>query len=164
MKLFKSKKAVAIAAAAGLTLGIAGGAFAYFTTTGSGTGTASTGSASDLTINQDTIDYSAADDLFYPGTTADVTFTVDNASPGNQYLGTISLASWTSNAPLTCDSSLAGQDDWFTMPDVTVGQNFTGATNGQAVTNGGTISFNDDGNQDACQGKTITFTYAGTTP
>jgi hypothetical protein len=159
MKRFMNKKVVAIGLAAGLTLGAAGAAFAYFTTTGSGTGTGVVGTSSNLNINQASITYSNGANLV-PSSSAVVTFTVDNSASSAQYLASISLASWTSNKT-GCDST----DDpgWITMPTVTVGQDFTAATSGQAVTNSGTITFNDLStvDQDACKGASLTFTYSG---
>jgi hypothetical protein len=163
MKRFMNKKVVTIGLAAGLALGIGGAAFAYFSSTGSGTGTASTGNTSAVTVVQDSITYNGPSDgagsSLKPGDTATVDFGITNPG-GNEYVTSISLASWTSNSPSTCDSGIAGQSGWFTMPTVPVGADFahgTDTTTGKT----GTITFNDDltHSQDACAGKTITFSY-----
>jgi hypothetical protein len=160
MKRFMNKKVVAIGLAAGLTLGAAGAAFAYFTAGGSGTGSATTGSAQTVTIVQDSIAYNGPGSTtnFVPGDTATVAFGITNPS-GNQEVGTISLASWTSGSPTTCGSTVAGQSGWFTMVPVAVNHDFGNGID-QSTGKTGTITFNDDGPQDACAGQTITFTYS----
>jgi hypothetical protein len=163
MKRFMNKKVATIGLAAGLALGAAGAAFAYYTSSGSGTGTASTGSTSNVTVVQDSIVYNGPSDgaptSLKPGDTATVAFGITNPG-GNQYVTSVNLASWTSNSPSTCDSSLTGQSGWFTMPSVPVGADFahgTDTTTGKT----GVITFNDvSASQDACAGKTITFTYS----
>ena len=165
MKRFMNKKVAAIGLATWLALGAAGAAFAYFTSTGSGNGSATTGSSQSVTVVQDSITYNgpAGDNVLdpnlYPGDTATVAFGITNPG-GNQHVGTVSLASWTSSSPSTCDSTVAGESGWFTMPDVTVNQDFA---HGSDLTTGdtGTITFNDvNAIQNACAGKTITFTYS----
>ena len=54
----------------------------------SGTGTANVGSSSNFVLHS-----SLSGGNLYPGTSNTVTFTVDNPSPGHQYLNTITLAS-----------------------------------------------------------------------
>jgi hypothetical protein len=159
MKLFKSKKAVAVGITAGLALGVAGGAFAYFTTSGSGTGNASVGTDTALVINQDSITYSSApDDNLYPGTSATVTFTVDNPSSGHQFLDTISVTSVTSDQA-GCDSTT--EPTWFDISDTDVVQADYAPGNGQAVTGDLTVGFNNQNvSQDVCKGATLTFHYA----
>jgi len=163
MKRFMNKKVATIGLAAGLALGAAGAAFAYYVSTGSGTGQASTGSSSNVTVVQDSIAYNGPSDgapsSLKPGDTATVAFGITNPG-GSEYVTSINLASWTSNSPTTCDSSLAGQSGWFTMASVPVGADFAHGTD---TTTGdtGTITFNDvNADQDACAGKTITFTYS----
>ena len=162
MKRFMNKKVATIGLAAGLLLGAGGAAFAYFTSTGGGTGTGSTGSSSNVTVVQDSIAYNGpsngAPTSLKPGDTATVAFGITNPG-GSEQVGTISLASWTSNDPTHCDSTLAGQSGWFTMPDVPVNTDFPHGPD-QTTGQTGTITFNDSGNQNACQGKTITFTYS----
>lgn len=74
---------------------ISGAAFAYFTTTGDGTGSGTTGASSALVI------HGTAATTLYPAASSTVTFTVDNPSPGHQYVNTISLASVTTDAAHT---------------------------------------------------------------
>jgi hypothetical protein len=157
----KTKRILAAGLAVGLTLGMASAAFAYFNATGSGSGTGTVGSPMAMTINQATITYSnSPTNAFVPGTSATVTFTVSNPSSGNQELGTISLASWTSANPTTCGSTVTGQSDWFTMTPDVVNTDFAPG-NGLAVTGDGVITFdNDDVAQNACAGQTITFSYS----
>ena len=163
MKRFMNKKVAAIGLAAGLVLGVGGAAFAYFTSTGNGTGTGATGSTQPVTVVQDSIVYNgpssdAGTDLL-PVDTATVAFGITNTG-GNEQVSSISLASWTSGSPTTCGSTVTGESGWFTMPSVTVGQDFA---NGSDLTTGdsGTITFNDvNASQDACAGQTITFTYS----
>jgi hypothetical protein len=162
MKRFMTKKVAVIGLAAGLLLGGAGAAFAYFTTSGGGTGTGTTGSPSALVIHQASITYSnsATDNTLMPGTSATVTFTVDNNSSGQQQLGTISLASWTSGSPSTCSSAVTGESGWFTMTPDAVNQDYAPGT-GQTVPGSSVITFNDLAMaQNACAGQTLTFTYA----
>lgn len=157
-KLFATKKVVAIGGAVALTLGLSGAAFAYFTTTGGGTGTGAVGSPSALVIHQASIAYSNdPTNALLPGTSATVTFTVDNPSSGNQQLGTISLASWTSDKA-GCNS--VTQPTWITMvPDVVNTDYAPGSS--QAVSGSSVITFNNtETPQNACVGAVLTFTYA----
>jgi hypothetical protein len=161
MKRFMNKKVVAIGLAAGLTLGAAGAAFAYFASSGSGTGTASTGSTANVTVVQDSIAYNGPGSLtsLTPGDTATVAFGITNPG-GEEHVASISLASWTSGSPSTCSSTVSGESGWFTMPTVTVGQEFPNGTD-ETTGDTGTITFNNvNAPQDACAGQTITFTYS----
>lgn len=133
-------------------LAIAGAAFAYFTSSGSGTGTATVGSSSAVTLHG-----SISSDL-YPGSSSDVTFTVDNPSSGGERVGTISLASISVDAGHSgCSTVTSGPNPDFAMAPVTVDQTYSPG-NGQAVTPTGTLAMNDTGvSQDACQGATLTL-------
>ena len=155
----------------------AAGAVAYFTTTGSGTGSATVGSSSVLTLHP-----SLSGGALYPGTTNTVSFTVDNTSPGHQYLATIHLASikactgagssWNGTScsaggteQTTCESVETGASDTnsanYWMPDVTVNHDF-GNGSGQTVTPVGTptLTMNDlASNQNACQGANLTLNF-----
>lgn len=158
MKRFMNKKVAAIGLTAGLALGAAGAAFAYFTTTGSGSGTGSVGSSSNVTINQTGITYNGPGGTgvdFLPGDTASVTWSATN-NGGNQQVGTVSLSNWSSNMAGCDPTDLPGA---FTMVPVTENQNVPNGTT--ALTNGGTITFNDlNTNENACEGATITFDYS----
>jgi hypothetical protein len=146
--LTKKRLLVLAVVAAGAAIGTT--AFAYFTTTGSGSGSASVGSSSALTLHGTTVD------ALYPGAATEVDFTVDNPSPGQQWVGTVKLDSVTTDgAHSSCNMSD------FTMPDVTVGQNFAHG-NGLSVTATGTLTMADNGNQDACKGAPLTLHLSST--
>jgi hypothetical protein len=159
MKIFSSKKRVAvIGAITAVTLVGGGTAFAYFTTTGTGTGAGAVGTATALVLTQKSITYSnaATDNNLLPGTSADVTFTVDNPSSGVQRLGTVSLAGFTSDKP-GCNSD--DQSTWFTAVPLPVNTDYIPGAN-QPVTGKMTIKFeNKSAPQDACKGATLEFNY-----
>jgi len=133
-------------------LAVAGVAVAYFTSQGSGTGTATVGSSSNVTI------HGTVTSVLYPGSSSPVTFTVDNPSPGAEFVKTIHLESITPDAGHSgCSVVLTGGNPDFTMPDVTVNQDFPSG-NGKPVTAEGTITMNDTHvSQNACQGATLTL-------
>ena len=156
---FISRKKLMVAA--GVTGVVVGGtaAFAYCTTTSSGSGSGTVGSDTAMPLHQDTITYSnaATDHALLPGTSADVTFTVDNDSSGHQLLNTISLSSVTSNKA-GCDSTT--HPTWFTMPNLVVNHDYAPG-DGQAVSGTATITFNDvNAPQDDCKGAALTFHYS----
>jgi hypothetical protein len=125
---------------------LAAAAVAYFTSSGSGTATATVGSSSSVTL------HGTSASTLYPGTASVVSFTVDNPSPGTQRVGTIHLASVTTDL---AHSSCAVAD--FTMPDVVANQSFPNG-NSQAVTATGTVTMANTGvSQDACQGAPLTL-------
>lgn len=133
-------------------LAVAAVAVAYFTSTGSGTGTAAVGSSSNVTL------HGAVASTLYPSTSSTVNFTVDNPSPGAEFVNTIHLASITPDAGHgSCSTVITGGNPDFTMPDITANQSFPSG-NGQAVTATGTLTMRDTGvSQDACQGATLTL-------
>jgi hypothetical protein len=133
-------------------MGLAAVAFAYFTTTGSGTGTATVGSSSAVGL------HATVSSNLYPGGSSPVTFTVDNPSSGAQRVGTITLASISTDAGhSTCSKVITGGNPDFAMAPVVVNKVFT-TGNGQTVTPTGTLTMNDTGvSQDACQGATLTL-------
>lgn len=133
-------------------LAVAGAAFAYFTSSGSGTGSAAVGSSSSVTL------HATITSSLFPGSSSPVTFTVDNPSSGVQRVGTVSLASISTDAGhSSCSTKLTGENPDFTMAPVPVNQVFTSG-NGQAVSATGTLAMNETGvNQDACQGATLTL-------
>jgi|ERR1022692_625183 hypothetical protein len=135
-----------------VVLGVAGVALAYFTNLGSGTGTATVGSSSSVTL------HGAVASSLYPGTSATVTFTVDNPSAGSELVNKIHLASIAPDAGHSgCSTVITGGNPDFTMPDVTANQSFPSG-NGQAVTATGALAMNETGvSQDACQGATLTL-------
>ena len=140
------RKRVLILVGALMLLIVAGAAIAYFTSTGSGTGTATVGNSSAVTLHATTAS------TLYPGTSSTVNFTVDNPSPGAERVGTLHLASVTTDGA----HSACSMSD-FTMPDVTANQTFPNG-NGQAVTATGTLTMANTGvSQDACQGAPLTL-------
>lgn len=131
---------------------VTAGAIAYFTNLGSGTGVAAVGSSSTATL------HGTVTSSLYPGASSTVTFTVDNPSPGSEFINKIHLASIAPDAGHSeCSTTITGANPDFTMPDVTVSQSFpTGS--GQAVTPTGTLTMHETGvSQDACQGATLTL-------
>jgi hypothetical protein len=130
-------------------------AYAYFTSTGSGTATAKVGTSSAITLK------GTVTGNLYPGSSSQVSFTVDNPSSGSQRVGTISLTGITVDAGhSTCSVVITGGNPDFAMPAVAVNATFpTG--NGQAVTPKGTLTMNDTGvSQNACQGAELTLALA----
>src|SRR5262249_11973898 len=93
----------------------------------------------------------------YPGTSSPVTFTVDNSSPGHQYVTKIKLTSVTTDAG---HSGCVLTD--FSMADVTANQDVANG-NGIAITATGTISMANTGvPQDACKGAPLTLNLTST--
>ena len=143
-------------------------AYAYYNATGSGTGSGTAGSASAPTVNQAAAlcsDYSAwngTDALgvgtcnLFPGTTQTVHLTVTNNGAGKQQVNDITLSGWSSTKS-GCDSTtLPGS---FTLGTTHYNQDLGAGLTGTSVD--GTITFVDTNvDQGACQGATITFTYA----
>ncbi len=160
-RLFSTKRAVAVSAAVATMVAASIGAYAYFTTTGVGSGSGTVGTSSALVIHQDGITYSNAgtDNALMPGTSATVSFTVDNPSSANQQLGTISVSSITTDvAHAGCDT--ASNPTWFSTTTDVVNHDYAPG-NGQAVAGTITVSFNDLGvSQDVCKGAPLTFHYA----
>jgi hypothetical protein len=136
-------------------LAVAAVAYAYFTSTGSGTATAKVGTSSAVTLK------GTVTGNLYPGSSSQVSFTVDNPSGGAQRVGTISLTGITVDAGhSTCSVVITGGNPDFTMPAVAVNATFPAGA-GQAVTPKGTLTMNDTGlNQNACQGAELTLALA----
>jgi hypothetical protein len=151
MKLSTKKRVVSALAVAGV-LAIAAAAYAYFTTSGSGTATATVGTSSAVVLK------GTVSGNLYPGSSATVTFTVDNPSSGKQRVGNISLEKITPDGlHSTCSTVITGGNPDFTMAEVAVNKVY-GPGNGQAVTPTGTLTMNETGvSQDACQGATLTL-------
>jgi len=133
-------------------LAVAAVAVAYFTSTGSGTGTATVGASSNVTL------HGTVAGTLYPGASATVSFTVDNPSPGSEFVNTVHLGSITPDAGHSgCSTVLTGGNPDFTMPDAAVNQSFPNG-NGQAVATTGTLTMRETGvSQNACQGATLTL-------
>jgi hypothetical protein len=151
MHRLTSKRALVAISCIG-ALAIAAVAYAYFTSTGSGTATAKVGTSSAVTLK------GTVTGNLYPGSSSQVSFTVDNPSGGAQRVGTISLTGITVDAGhSTCSVVITGGTPDFAMPAVAVNATFPPG-NGQAVTPKGTLTMNDTGlNQNACQGAELTL-------
>jgi hypothetical protein len=147
-----TKKRAFAALGCACAVAVAGVALAYFTSSGSGTGNATVGSSSSVTL------HATITGNLFPGSSSPVTFTVDNPSSGVQRVGTVSLASISTDAGhSSCSTKLTGENPDFTMAAVPVNQVFPPG-NGQAVSATGTLAMNETGlNQDACQGATLTL-------
>jgi hypothetical protein len=147
----KNKHALASLSAIAV-LAVAGMAVAYFTSQGSGTATATVGSSSNVTI------HGTVASTLYPGSSSPVTFTVDNPSPGAEFVHTIHLESITPDAGHAgCSAVITGGNPDFTMSDVVANQDIPSG-NGTPVTAEGTITMNDTKvSQNACQGATLTL-------
>jgi hypothetical protein len=160
-RLFSTKRGVAISATVAAMLAASIGAYAFFSTTGAGSGSGTVGTSKALVVNQATITYSNAgtDNALMPGTSATVTFTVDNPSSANQQLGTISVTSITTDgAHAGCDT--ATNPTWFSTTTDAVNHDYAPG-NGQAVSGNITVTFNDLAvSQDVCKGAPLTFHYA----
>jgi hypothetical protein len=160
-RLFSTKRGVAISATVAAMLAASIGAYAYFTTTGGGSGSGTVGSATALVLHQAGITYSnaASDNALVPGTSATVSFTVDNPSSASQQLGTISVSSITTDAGHAgCDT--ATNPTWFSTTTDVVGHDYAPG-NGQAVSGSLTVTFNDvNAIQDVCKGAPLTFHYS----
>jgi hypothetical protein len=131
-----------VAAAIGTaSLGFAATAFAYFSTSGSGTGSAVIGAADHVQIDATTAS------SIYPGAPGiDVAIKITNTGKGTQKVGTVSLDSVTT--PLNC----AASD--FTMVPVAVNQTIA---SGASATVHGSLVMADNGDQNACQGGSLTM-------
>lgn len=149
--MFKMSRKLAITLGTIAVLAVAGAAFAYFSTTGSGTSSATVGTSAALTL------HGTAATTLYPGTSSTVSFTVDNPSSGSQRLGTITLASVTTDTTHTTGGCVLSD---FTMPDVVSNQTFASGT-GQTVTATGTVTMaaQPTVNQDACKGAPLTLNF-----
>ena len=160
MKRFTRKRlAIGGAVAAMVVGGVV--AYAYYSLAGTGSATAATGPASAPSIVLSGTSFNC-DSGLYPGCSETGTLTVTNTGSGNQYIGTVSMPTWTSNNPSVCDASKSedgySEAGWFTMSPWVIDSNFSP---GQSASTGETITFNDSGhNQVNCASSTITFTFA----
>ena len=157
MKRLVTRKRVVVLTVAALAIGISGGAYAWFSSTGSGTGSASVGTSTAVTLHGST------SGTLYPATNETVTLTVDNTGGGNEYVGTIYLASITADGGhASCSTTIAdgsGAKDTskdFYMPDKIVNTDYTPGSGQAAGTS--TLYMNDTGvSQNGCQGATLTL-------
>jgi hypothetical protein len=156
MRFFGKKRAI-LALTVVATLVAAVGAYAYWTTTGSGTGSATVASSNGTV----TLHASFANGLT-PGGSKTVSFTADNAGSSNLYVGTVTSVVSVSNAYDATTNPTGCKASWFSIPAVGENQVIPAGSNGLALTNSGTITFNDSGseNQDGCKGATVTLTLS----
>jgi len=152
---FLTKKRVAAGVAA---LAIAGGgmaAYAYWTGTGSGTGSASATTPAALTVNQST----SVTNLFPGATAVTLSGTFDNSNPGPVFIHNVTAAvhafsSQTDNTKPACT-----QADFAIGGSATVDANVA-AGSGVGSWTGLTVRLlNGAGNQDNCEGQSITIDY-----
>jgi hypothetical protein len=144
MRFLTRKKGVAFLATLIVAAVAAFGAYAYFTSTGSGTGSATVGSSAGITLSG-----SPAAQLFPGGADAPVTVSIHNPGGGKEYVGTIS-------GTVADNGGCLGS--WFTVDPV--GYNASVAA-GATVTTATNVRMTDSGtSQDACQGKTMTISWA----
>ncbi len=140
-------------------LAFSGAAVAYFTTTGSGSGNAQVGTSSALTINATITPGSGG--LVPGGNPAAVSFSVNNPSSGNQYVGSVSLSgvqAYSDSAhtqPIPTSSCDTSQ---FTMASVTENTDVGSGTS--SLPNNGSLVFHDSGsNQDGCKGAYLVASF-----
>ena len=154
MKLIKTKKGYVLLAALVVALAASIGAYAYFTSNGSGTGSASVGTSSSLTITQT----NAVSGLLPDGATHTVAFSIANTSTAAQNLGKVTVSNISVDEPYASNGC---QASWFTAnaPAGAVGTIAGGLTYNSAPGTQPSIQMNDSGgNQDVCQGATLTLT------
>jgi hypothetical protein len=94
-----TRKTLAVSTAAVLLLG-GGAAYAYWTTTGIGDGTASTGTSTQVTVNQ-----TSPPSNLYPGTSVALSGTFDNISSSAQYVTAVAASVDTFSLPVTPNST-----------------------------------------------------------
>ena len=152
MKVFRSKKAVAVLVAGAIALGGAGAALAYFTSSGTGTGNATFGTSSNWSVAST----APTGGALLPGTGTDtVAYTVTNSGSGYQELNGTTAALTTDVGGGVYDTTTSAfvdgcQASWFTVTNTTVSGDVAG---GGDLASSLTIALNDSGtDQDACQG------------
>jgi hypothetical protein len=143
-KFFGKKRTLALAVVA--VLAVAGAAIAYWSTTGSGSGSGSVAGSNGTLVLHGSIT-----DALTPGGSSSVTFTADNAGTSSLQVGTVHLAS------VSTDKPGCVVDD-FTMPDVVENQTIAAGASGAALSSNGTLSMADTAvSQDACKGAALTL-------
>ncbi|MDQ3155448.1 MAG: hypothetical protein M3Q98_01800 [Actinomycetota bacterium] len=141
-----TKRTAAVLAATLLLVGIAGVAFAYWTQGGDGTGGATTGTSSDVTVNQT----SSVTGLAPGGVAKNLSGTFTNTNAGPVHVGSVT-ASVVEDPAVGCDAawySIGGTAD--VDADVITGSAWSGLT----------ISLdNSTDNQDACKDAAVVIEY-----
>jgi hypothetical protein len=95
VKVFRSKKAVAVLVAGAIALGGAGAALAYFTSSGNGTGSGTVGAAGSWTVGSTTATATGYATGLQPGVAASdetVTVNITNAGTGQQELNSFTIS------------------------------------------------------------------------
>ncbi|MEU4618915.1 hypothetical protein AB0G04_02890 [Actinoplanes sp. NPDC023801] len=165
-----TKRSAAIATAAVVAVGGAGAAYAAWLLSGSGAGAATASTAQGLTI-KDLDGDGVANDVavspaFFPGSTNDVAFTVENPNPFPVRITGINLT--VNNGALaagvtgTCTGSNVAVNSAAALPTgaALVVPPKSGGNNGtKAITYTGALSMIEDA-ADACQGATFPITVA----
>jgi hypothetical protein len=161
-----TKRSAAIATAAVVAVGGAGAAYAAWFLGGSGAGAATASTAQNLTI-KDVNDPGNADDVtvtpaFFPGSTNNVGFTVENPNPFPVKITTITLTVGNSTNNSLCAGTNVTVNGSAQLPapvDLVVPPK-AGTVNGfKAINYVGALSMIEDAN-DACQGAVLPISVA----
>ena len=145
-----------------LLLAFSGAAVAYFSTTGAGSGNAQVGTSSALTITP-TITPPAGG--LVPGTSATVSFSVNNPGGGKSYVNTVSLGTVTAYSDSGHTNNITGvgagkcDTSQFTMSSVSEGLEVSPGNT--TLPNSGTLAFNDEPtvSQDGCKNAYLVATF-----
>ena len=158
MKIYKSKKVIAlvvgIAAAAALSVG----AYAYFTSTGNGSGSASVGTSTAWAVTT----LSATGGPLTPGgPTESITYKVKNNSTGYQNLANVAISVANADASAWTAVSGCSKND-FSIDGASAGATFNDTAQAADLAPGATatgtivLQMVDSGsNQDGCKGATV---------
>jgi hypothetical protein len=154
MRLFASRKAVAVTAASAVIVAVTAIAgIAYWTTSGSGTGSATTGTSTPVTIVQ-----TGTITNLSPGGSAPVDFKINN--PGsNQYVASVAISIvGVEDMPGHAATGCSTADFSLTQPKAINADLPHGDTT--FVPSGATLALNDAGkNQDGCQNVTVKLAF-----
>jgi len=152
MKLFTTRRRIAIVSAVVVALAGGGAALAYFTSSGSGTGSASVGTATNWTVSQP-IDTSHG---LLPGSGSEVlTFTVTNPGSGAQAFNSVTATVVSDAGAVDAQGTAVPgcQPGWFTAQPTSDPSLHASIPGGGTATVQVTVTMTDSGtNQDACQG------------
>jgi FlaG/FlaF family flagellin (archaellin) len=152
-----TRKRVALALTAVAAMALAAGAYAYFTANGAGDGSATVGQADNITLAG-----TITGTLYPAGDPASVSVLVTNPGSGSQKVGSVHLASISTDAAhSTCDLSVSGANAAFSMADISVNADLTkSGTAGDHTTVGGSLQMNDTNvSQNNCQGAPLTLHF-----
>jgi hypothetical protein len=158
MRIFKSKKVIALILGTAVAAFLTVGAYAYFTSTGNGSGSASVGTSTTWSVTT----LSATGGPLTPGgPTESITYKVKNNSSGSQSLANVAISvanadssAWTAVSGCSkSDFSIDGAGAGLTFNDNAQAANLApGAT----ATGSITLQMVETGsNQDGCKGATV---------